>query len=78
MKTSIFGIVTGIALTAMLLNQPMQCFAQATNNLKVTAASADEHGAITLRWLSQTNGLYRIQCTPQMSEAPVWEDLYDW
>lgn len=41
-------------------------------------ASVNEEGAITLRWISQTNANYQIQCADELlDQGTVWRMLYN-
>lgn len=48
-----------------------------TNALKFTATKATDERAIQLRWQSKTNGVYRLEFTPQLSDTIVWDTLVD-
>ena len=49
-----------------------------TNALKFTATKATDERAIQLRWESKTNGIYRVDYTPQLSGSIVWDTLVDY
>jgi hypothetical protein len=73
MKTIKQGII-GAAMLFIL--GTLQSSAQ-TNALKFTATKATGERAIQLRWQSKTNGIYRVDYTPQLSGSIVWDTLVD-
>ncbi|MCU0783519.1 MAG: DUF6345 domain-containing protein [Verrucomicrobia bacterium] len=46
--------------------------------LQFTDIRAKELGNIQLYWQSDTNALYRIECTSELPDTTVWRVLYDW
>ena len=48
-----------------------------TNALKFTETKATDERAIQLRWQSKTNGVYRLEYTPQLSGNIAWDTLVD-
>ena len=66
--------ITGAAM--FLLAAALQSQAQ-TNALKFTATRATDERAVQLRWQSKTNGVYRLEYTPQLSGSIVWDTLVD-
>lgn len=53
------------------------CGQAQTNALKFTATKATDERAIQLRWQSKTNGVYRLEYTPQLSGSIAWDTLVD-
>lgn len=52
---------------------------QAQNNtLKFTATRATDERAIQLRWHSDTNAVYRLECATELSGSITWDTLVDY
>jgi hypothetical protein len=60
------GCVLGVSLATLAQAQ-----------LQFTAVKATEEGAIQLQWQSATNGVYRLEYTPELSDEIVWDVLAD-
>lgn len=66
-------------ITAAILFVFANLYGQAqTNALKFTATKTTDERAIQLRWESKTNGIYRVDYTPQLSGSIVWDTLVDY
>lgn len=72
MKTIKHGIIAAVILLVAGLRGQAQ-----TNTLKFIATKTTDEKAIQLRWQSKTNGVYRIDYTPQLSGNIVWDTLVD-
>ena len=66
-----------IGAVALFILSALQGQAQ-TNTLKFTATKATDERAIQLRWQSNTNAVYRLEYTPQLSGSIVWGTLVDY
>lgn len=63
-----------LIIFAILSASIAQSFSQTPDLIE---ASATEEGAITLRWISQTNSIYRIEYADELLDsATVWKTLY--
>lgn len=60
------GCVLGVSFTTLAQAQ-----------LQFTAVKATEEGAIQLQWQSATNGVYRLEYTPELSDEIFWDVLAD-
>lgn len=66
---------TKLIIFTFFLIATSQGFGQTPN---LISASATEEGAITLRWMSQSNAVYRIECANELLEqGTAWKILYN-